>query len=73
MHFTLVLAPEAPASRGFELGSAGVAALDNDAEIATLPTLDAIAGTIGGLMLTKFVGKAKAVGPSSASLSITYA
>lgn len=44
------------------LGADGVVALDVDAEIASLPPLDAIADTIGGPTLAKLFGKLKAGG-----------
>ncbi len=45
-----------------ELGVAGVVALDDDAAIATLPKLDAIADTVGGKTLEKLFGKLKSGG-----------
>lgn len=44
------------------LAADGVVALDDDAEIAGLPRLDAIADTIGGPTLAKLFGKLKAGG-----------
>lgn len=42
-----------------KLGADGVVALDSDAEIANLPTLDAIADTVGGATTAKLLGKLK--------------
>jgi NADPH:quinone reductase-like Zn-dependent oxidoreductase len=42
-----------------ELGADGVVALDDDADIARLPTLDAIADTVGGDTIKKLYGKLK--------------
>jgi NADPH:quinone reductase-like Zn-dependent oxidoreductase len=45
-----------------KLGADGVVALDDDADIARLPTLDAIADTVGGDTIKKLYGKLKAGG-----------
>jgi NADPH:quinone reductase-like Zn-dependent oxidoreductase len=42
-----------------ELGADGVVALDDDADWETLPTLDAIADTVGGETIQKLYGKLK--------------
>ena len=44
------------------LGADGVVALDDDAELASLPRLDAIADTVGGPTLAKLFGKLKTGG-----------
>ncbi len=44
------------------LGADGIVALDDDADIARLPRLDAIADTIGGPTLAKLFGKLKTGG-----------
>jgi NADPH:quinone reductase-like Zn-dependent oxidoreductase len=44
------------------LGADGVVALDDDADVAKLPTLDAIADTVGGETIKKLYGKLKAGG-----------
>jgi NADPH:quinone reductase-like Zn-dependent oxidoreductase len=50
---------EAQRAAAEALGADGVIALDDDAEIARLPRLDAIADTIGGPTLAKLFGKLK--------------
>ena len=45
-----------------ELSVDGVVALDDDADIAKLPTLDAIADTVGGESIQKLLAKVKAGG-----------
>jgi NADPH:quinone reductase-like Zn-dependent oxidoreductase len=45
-----------------KLGADGVVALDDNADIAKLPTLDAIADTVGGETIQKLYGKLKAGG-----------
>jgi NADPH:quinone reductase-like Zn-dependent oxidoreductase len=44
------------------LGAEGVVALDDDAEIANLPLLDAVADTVGGEVIQKLYGKIRAGG-----------
>jgi NADPH:quinone reductase-like Zn-dependent oxidoreductase len=45
-----------------KLGANGVVALDDDADIAKLPTLDGVADTVGGEAIKKLYGKIKAGG-----------
>jgi NADPH:quinone reductase-like Zn-dependent oxidoreductase len=45
-----------------KLGADGVVALDDDADIAGLPRLDAIADTVGGDTLKRLLGKVKSGG-----------
>jgi NADPH:quinone reductase-like Zn-dependent oxidoreductase len=50
------------AAAAAELGAKAVVAVDDDAEIAALPTLDAIADTVGGPTTQKLLAKVKAGG-----------
>jgi NADPH:quinone reductase-like Zn-dependent oxidoreductase len=45
-----------------KLGAAGVVALDDDADVARLPALDAVGDTVGGAAVGQWLGKVKSGG-----------
>jgi NADPH:quinone reductase-like Zn-dependent oxidoreductase len=58
------------AAAAAKLGADSVVALDDDASLATLPTLDAIADTVGGETALKLLGKLKPGGKFGGAVGV---